>query len=330
MLESFGRMLSKTGQSAVKKTKDITEEMRLNSSISDLERKLNKLMNQLGKAYYDKYAASPLQEFSEIVQTISNIDNTIQEHREQIRKLKNLTVCSGCGMEMPYDSLFCARCGKPVKRQEASGESGVDQHKCLACGAALLTGAMFCNSCGLRLDAADEPKHETVRCTSCGAELLRGAPFCHSCGARLGEAGNTGRVNAEQEAVQWQAQWEPEFEEDDIDIALMPQPAPAEPAYEEAADIRREVCALCGAELFPGALFCLKCGATIEHSPAPAQEDVCLHCGAALMPGAEYCLSCGNAVAEAEAPSSQSGFCVQCNEKLIPGSMFCLNCGKKV
>jgi len=54
-------------------------------------------------------------------------------------------------------------------------------------------------------------------------------------------------------------------------------------------------CAKCGADLMPGAKFCLNCGAPVEaqpeEKPAPCK---CAKCGAELVPGAKFCLSCGN------------------------------------
>jgi len=56
--------------------------------------------------------------------------------------------------------------------------------RCPQCGAALVAGATFCQSCGAKL--ASEPAPAPMRfCPSCGAELREGARFCPKCGQDL-------------------------------------------------------------------------------------------------------------------------------------------------
>jgi ribosomal protein L40E len=53
--------------------------------------------------------------------------------------------------------------------------------KCPHCGADVVTGATFCQTCGGRL--AEEQKLAPVRfCVQCGAQLREGARFCPKCG----------------------------------------------------------------------------------------------------------------------------------------------------
>jgi predicted RNA-binding Zn-ribbon protein involved in translation (DUF1610 family) len=59
---------------------------------------------------------------------------------------------------------------------EPTGEA-----RCPNCGAAVVAGAAFCQSCGARL--AVEAKAAAGRfCIHCGAELREGARFCPKCG----------------------------------------------------------------------------------------------------------------------------------------------------
>lgn len=50
--EGIGRKFSQTGQDAVKKTKDLAEISRINSQMTEEEKKLNKLYMKLGQLYY--------------------------------------------------------------------------------------------------------------------------------------------------------------------------------------------------------------------------------------------------------------------------------------
>jgi hypothetical protein len=53
--------------------------------------------------------------------------------------------------------------------------------RCSQCGAAVVAGATFCQSCGARLapEAAPGP---VLFCSHCGAQLRAGARFCPKCG----------------------------------------------------------------------------------------------------------------------------------------------------
>jgi hypothetical protein len=55
--------------------------------------------------------------------------------------------------------------------------------RCENCGAPIVAGAAFCQTCGTRLAAAEGAAPVAVRfCVHCGAELREGARFCPKCG----------------------------------------------------------------------------------------------------------------------------------------------------
>ncbi len=63
---------------------------------------------------------------------------------------------------------------------EAEPEAGV---RCPHCGASVVAGAAFCQTCGGRLAAPQEAAPAPVHfCVHCGAQLREGARFCPKCG----------------------------------------------------------------------------------------------------------------------------------------------------
>jgi ribosomal protein L40E len=55
------------------------------------------------------------------------------------------------------------------------------QLRCPHCGASVIPGATFCQTCGGRV--AEEEKQVQIRfCVQCGAQLREGAHFCPKCG----------------------------------------------------------------------------------------------------------------------------------------------------
>ena len=112
--------------------------------------------------------------------------------------------------------------------------------RCPKCGSVLAAGAVFCQTCGSRLDAVPGPAPVAAgenRCLKCGSVVVAGAVFCQVCGARL---------VAEPVPAQAPAQ--------------APAPVPAQ------APAPALFCANCGAKLREGAIFCPLCGKAVEKS----------------------------------------------------------------
>ena len=99
--------------------------------------------------------------------------------------------------------------------------------------------------------------------------------------------------------------------------APAPSPVPVtESAPHPVSTSEGPKCAVCGAELVPGARFCRKCGnpisevaaateaAALDSTPKP-EGSKCAVCGAELVPGARFCRNCGNPIPEVAASSSK-------------------------
>jgi len=80
---------------------------------------------------------------------------------------KGKVYCAGCHNDMPDDSRFCPRCGKPA----------VVAVRCLKCSADLPADSAFCLKCGA-------PVAGKAKCAKCSAELVPGAQFCMKCGEK--------------------------------------------------------------------------------------------------------------------------------------------------
>lgn len=70
---------------------------------------------------------------------------------------------------------------QPVAAQPVSGTP------CPQCGASVVAGAAFCQSCGARLTPGVAPA-PVLFCIHCGSQLREGARFCPKCGQAVGGA----------------------------------------------------------------------------------------------------------------------------------------------
>lgn len=193
--DQLGQKLSQTSQDAVKKTKDMAEVVRLNSAISEENKKIEAAYREIGKLYYEHCAgqeeAGPM--FQSAVAVVQQAETSIREMKETIARLKGVQICPGCGSEVAIGALFCTNCGakQPDPPAPPVPEGGV----CVSCGSPLTPGALFCNNCGTRqpdpsaqpIQAAQpaQPAPEPHICANCGAEMAPGMSFCTSCGSKL-------------------------------------------------------------------------------------------------------------------------------------------------
>ena len=172
--DDLGKKISQAGQSAVQKTKDITEISKYNSAIADEEKKIQTIYSDIGKLYISLYKDSPADEFKALVDALKASEKAIETCKEQIKDIKGIVVCEKCGAELTAGTAFCSKCGTaaPVPPKP-------EVPACSKCGAPLTEGCAFCTSCGTPVAA---PAHD--KCARCGAPLTGDSAFCTSCGAK--------------------------------------------------------------------------------------------------------------------------------------------------
>ena len=134
----------------------------------------------------------------------------------------NGNVCEKCGNPLKEGALFCTSCGTKVEPKvapvaveetpvaeeapavaetsevaepvaEPAVEAADNVETCKNCGAVLRGGALFCTSCGTKIDLEEDTTFEVVNpaftikntCQNCGKELSLEAKFCTSCGTAV-------------------------------------------------------------------------------------------------------------------------------------------------
>ena len=153
--DELGKMITQTTQDVVQKTKDTTESMKLNNTISDEEKLIKNLYTEIGKMYYQMHADSYEEAFKDLVEKINQSNAKIADCKEQLKRLKGISKCPGCQADVPSNATFCTSCGYKLNPQNAPVAEQKAAH-CTSCGAQLNDGALFCTSCGAKVAAAND------------------------------------------------------------------------------------------------------------------------------------------------------------------------------
>jgi hypothetical protein len=337
-----------------KKTKDMAENVKLNSALSDKEKLAVKQYEQLGRMYYASIIDNVPDEYASIVNSIKATEASIADTKHQINALKGIVYCPNCKAECPANSAFCLNCGTSI-----ASVTNQNQRVCKNCGATLDKSVKFCTSCGTKVDDDIVPPQPSVVatnpvCTNCGFVLEEGSAFCTNCGkpvasdsakniedfiqapveepvapvapvqeAPIVDENNFATEQAVDETVAQEVVNEPEeaFEETVLYDEAEEYVAPVEPVEEAVEAVNDDVEA---SSINP--VDAVESNEVQQTAPA----KVCPNCSAPLREDALFCVECGAKVdcQVQEAPASKT--CFYCGSTVDADAMFCTNCGQKL
>ncbi|HIY20461.1 MAG TPA: zinc ribbon domain-containing protein [Candidatus Flavonifractor merdigallinarum] len=146
IFDQIGKKLSDAGQETATKAKNFAEVTRLNGMVSDLEKQIAKMFQDMGQSYYEHHQNDPNAEEQERITAIQNAYAEIARYQEQIKQIKGVERCPNCGAEVAIGSAFCNACGAKLMAQpQPTGRA------CPNCHAPVNSGDLFCNACGTRM-----------------------------------------------------------------------------------------------------------------------------------------------------------------------------------
>ena len=304
--DDFGKKISNLGQTAVQKTRGVTDIARLNSAVNDEEKKLNNTYREIGKIYVRLHLNDPEPSLVDYVRAAAEGEQRIAVYHQQIQETRGTVRCPSCGGQVTANSAFCNNCGfKLLQPQFAPQGNGT---LCPQCGNVLAPSMKFCNICGFKLDPPpmngstvppikppvngnpippiNPPMNgnpippNNINCPKCGKSVDGNLKFCTMCGTKFDKAEPIPSVP-------------PVPPTPDI----LPKPPrsegkslfarPDKPSEKEIApsDIIREkgeksentnnkiICSNCGADMDSGLKFCTVCGTKLEPNTPPKPED---------------------------------------------------------
>ena len=195
--ERISKTVTEASQKTIAKTKELTDTSRLNSLISEEEKKITNLYYQIGKLYVSIHREDNEEDFGGMIKSLSDAELKVESYKKQIQDIKGVQRCEKCGAEVPRGVAFCSSCGTAMPKTESVVPN--DYVKCRSCGATVKKGMRFCTSCGKPMEetnssvmsgfAVDSKVTETEAdrhvCPNCGTKLDSDLAFCTECGTRL-------------------------------------------------------------------------------------------------------------------------------------------------
>ena len=298
--DEFGRKISNIGQTAVQKTRDVTDIARYNSAINDEEKIINSLYNEIGRIYVQLHAKDAEAPLTDLVSKAIESEQRISAYQKQIKDMRGIVTCAFCGTQLPPHSTFCSSCGKQVLN--------LDVVVCEACGASIDKKAKFCNRCGAANNAAKSVNSDMISCAGCGAMVKSTLKFCTKCGYSL-KAENVQSDNTT-----------PDVQNDSASSS--------------------RVCKSCGSTVNAGQRFCTVCGDDLDRELWLNNYEISsVKTSEEIFADSENKGSIVNNFVEKAVQSAESEndsavdqadnmiTCPKCEQALSEGVKFCIKCG---
>ncbi len=191
--EEIGKHLTGAGQNIAQQTKSIADVTKLNSAISEKEKKISQLLLLIGQSYYEKHKNDDNAEELDKIAEIKALYSEIFTYREKIKQIKGVVKCKNCGADVPLTASFCNSCGAKVNSVETNSVNTDTECLCPACHAIVEKGNLFCTHCGAKIENTNVNSVETASvdtaaeclCSVCHAIVEKDNLFCTHCGAKI-------------------------------------------------------------------------------------------------------------------------------------------------
>ena len=148
--EQLGKKLTDAGQGVAQQARNTADIARLNSAISEKKKLIAADMAALGERYYAAHKDDPSAELSDLVSAINSLNEEIHRCEEEIKQIKGVTKCPGCGADVPLGAAFCSVCGKPAEQPAPVIPEGM--RECPNCHRPVPAENKFCTNCGTKMD----------------------------------------------------------------------------------------------------------------------------------------------------------------------------------
>ena len=113
-MASWSEKLNQMTQSAISKSKEVAGVTKLNVEIGTLNQNLKNIYTEVGRYVLEKGLLKEDETVAEWASKAAGLKADIEMNTSRIRDLKNVSICPGCGAEVPRTSKFCGKCGTAI------------------------------------------------------------------------------------------------------------------------------------------------------------------------------------------------------------------------
>lgn len=109
--DNLTESLTNAGKDVTQKAKDVSELTKLKLDIKSKEDYVMKQYAEIGKAYFEKHKDEEGLEEAEQFFLVKEALAEISRMKEEVLKLQGACECPKCGAKMPGEAVFCSSCG---------------------------------------------------------------------------------------------------------------------------------------------------------------------------------------------------------------------------
>lgn len=113
-MTSFGERIDKIKRMAIRKGKDYKKIAKLNDEIVGFGQDINDILVEIGEYVIKNELLNDDENIQEWMSQIVMVREKMEQKRERILEIKNVSICSRCGAEYPRDSKRCSKCGNEM------------------------------------------------------------------------------------------------------------------------------------------------------------------------------------------------------------------------
>ena len=113
-MSNWKEKLNQAAQTTISKGKEVAGIAKLNVEITTLNQSMKSIYTEVGRYVMENGLLSEDETVAQWASKVADMEAEIEDDKEQIRILKNATICSGCGAEVSRSSKFCDKCGTPI------------------------------------------------------------------------------------------------------------------------------------------------------------------------------------------------------------------------
>lgn len=120
--EKLNNLLTEAGKEAEQRVKEVSDSMRLNSTIREEKIAVKEYMERIGRLYYEEQKGEGTGIYKELFDRVHKSQEVLRKAQRELEEQRKKTTCQCCGAPLRKEDLFCSRCGTAREMEEEDTE----------------------------------------------------------------------------------------------------------------------------------------------------------------------------------------------------------------